>query len=185
MSNRTYRVTEIVGHLRDRCGRRDPQRDRPGGADPAAPRLVRGHPGPRPGRRRRAAALPGRHEARLPPRGRLTGTPATRPWTRKSRRRLPDGRDRPHGSLQGSRWPRIRWLNRSGLVVHQAARGLDADQGLSTSTVLVLPQHPAPQPRSIPLHADSGPRACRPPLNWRRRAFPGPPPQRSAAPTTL
>ena len=72
MSNRTYRVTEIVGTSPDgidQAIRNGIERAAP---DPAPPRLVRGHPGPRPGQGRRRRALPGRPQGRLPPRGRLS-----------------------------------------------------------------------------------------------------------------
>src|SRR5690606_1128398 len=53
----------------DRPG--DPQRGRACLPDLAPHRLVRGHPGARPGPGRRDRALPGRHEDRFPPRGRV------------------------------------------------------------------------------------------------------------------
>ena len=72
MSNRTYRVTEIVGTSPDGIDQAVRNGDRARGPDPAPHRLVRDHPGPRPGQGRRRRALPGRHEGRLPPRGRVT-----------------------------------------------------------------------------------------------------------------
>src|SRR4051794_36870346 len=52
-----------------------PQRHLARRADVAPRRLVRGHPGPRPGQGRSGRALPGGPQAWLPPRGRLTGRP--------------------------------------------------------------------------------------------------------------
>ncbi len=80
MSNRTYRVTEIVGTSPDGIDhaiRNGVERASP---HPASPRLVRGHPGARPGRGRQGRALPGRAQGGLPAGGRLTaGSPDSAP----------------------------------------------------------------------------------------------------------
>ena len=72
MSNRTYRVTEIVGTSPDGIDQAIRNGIERASHDAAPPRLVRGHPGPRPGQGRHRRALPGRPQARLPARGRLS-----------------------------------------------------------------------------------------------------------------
>ena len=110
MTNRTYRVTEIVGTSPDGIDAGHPQRHRAGQQDAAPPRLVRGDPGPWPGQGRRGRALPGRPQARLPARGRVrrpagvlvgypiayvdVSVPTTREQIRPRHRRQPRHRPR-------------------------------------------------------------------------------------------